>query len=66
MTADSASSGETFGLTRRQEYRAARLVASASTDAADCAQLLAALGIHPADWPALDDHQEAPSPTRSD
>lgn len=53
-------SGETFGLTWHEEYRAARLVASASTDAADCALLLAALGIHPADWPSFDDHREAP------
>lgn len=52
------ASGEIFGLTRHEEYRAARLVASASTDAADCALLLAALGIHPADWPSLDDHRE--------
>lgn len=41
--------GEIFGLSWQQEYRAARLVASASTDAADCALLLAALGIHPVD-----------------
>jgi len=41
--------GEVSGLSGHQEYQAARLVASASTDAADCAQLLAALGIHPAD-----------------
>lgn len=60
MTAAESSSGEVFGLTRQQEYRAARLVASASNDAADCALLLAALGIHPADWPPLDDHEDAP------
>lgn len=37
------------GLTRYQLHRVARVVASASTDATDCALLLAALGIHPAD-----------------
>src|SRR5256885_12289748 len=37
------------GLTWYQHHRAARVVASASTDAADCALLLAALGIHPGD-----------------
>jgi hypothetical protein len=37
------------GLTWQQHHRVARVVASASTDAADCALLLAALGIHPAD-----------------
>jgi hypothetical protein len=37
------------GLSWYQQHRAARLVASASIDATDCALLLAALGIHPAD-----------------
>jgi len=46
---------EVTGLSRHQEYRVARLVASASADAADCAQLLAALGIRPVDWPPLDE-----------
>ncbi|HEY7594483.1 MAG TPA: hypothetical protein VH969_15140 [Actinophytocola sp.] len=50
---------EVSGLSWHQEYRAARLVASSSADAADCAQLLAALGIHPADWPSLDEHPTA-------
>ena len=51
-------SGETFGLTWHQQYQAARLVASASTDAAACALLLSALGIHPADVPLFDGHRE--------
>ena len=50
------AAGEISGLSWQQEYQAARLVASASTDAADCALLLAALGIHPADWPSSDKH----------
>jgi hypothetical protein len=37
------------GLSWYQHHRAARVVASASTDATDCALLLAALGIHPGD-----------------
>jgi hypothetical protein len=37
------------GLSWYQHHRVARVVASASTDATDCALLLAALGIHPAD-----------------
>jgi hypothetical protein len=37
------------GLSWHQQHRVARVVASAATDAADCALLLAALGIHPAD-----------------
>ncbi len=36
-----------FQLSADQERLAARVVASASTDATDCAQLLAALGLHP-------------------
>lgn len=53
------------GLSWHQEYRAARLVASSSADAADCAQLLAALGIHPADWPSFDEHPTAVEPGNS-
>jgi hypothetical protein len=41
--------GYPTGLNRRQLHRAARVVASASTDADDCATLLATLGLHPAD-----------------
>jgi hypothetical protein len=37
------------GLNWYQHHRVARVVASASSDATDCALLLAALGIHPAD-----------------
>lgn len=37
------------GLSWLQQHRVARVVASASTDATDCAMLLAVLGIHPAD-----------------
>jgi hypothetical protein len=37
------------GLSWHQQHRVARVVASAATDAADCAMLLATLGIHPAD-----------------
>ena len=37
------------GLSWYQHHRAARVVASASTDATDCALLLAVLGIHPGD-----------------
>jgi hypothetical protein len=36
-----------FELSSDQERRAARVVASASTDATDCALLLAVLGLHP-------------------
>lgn len=43
------------GLTWHQQCRAARVVASASVDAEDCAQLLAALGLGLADWSSLDD-----------
>lgn len=50
---------EVSGLSWRQEYRAARLVASVSANAADCAELLAALGIRPTDWPSLDEHPTA-------
>jgi lysophospholipid acyltransferase (LPLAT)-like uncharacterized protein len=44
-----------FGLSRHQQHQAARVVASASVDAEDCAQLLAALGLDPADLSSLDD-----------
>jgi len=37
-----------FPLTSDQRYYAARVVASAATDAADCALLLAVLGLDPA------------------
>ena len=37
------------GLSWLQQHWVARVVASASNDAADCALLLAVLGIHPAD-----------------
>jgi hypothetical protein len=37
-----------FALSRRQQCRAVWVVASASTDATDCAELLAALGLNPA------------------
>jgi hypothetical protein len=45
-----------FGLSSDQEYRAARVVASASTDAADCVMLLAVLGLRAAVPLAFDDH----------
>lgn len=41
--------GYPTGLSWYQHHRVARVVASASTDAQDCAQLLDALGVHPAD-----------------
>ncbi|MEU7791111.1 hypothetical protein [Amycolatopsis sp. NPDC049159] len=37
------------GLTPEQRYRGARVVASAATDARDCASLLATLGLEAAD-----------------
>jgi hypothetical protein len=43
-------------LSSDQEYRAARVVASASTDATDCALLLAALGLRAVVSLAFDDH----------
>ena len=43
-----------FELSSDQENRAARVVASASTDAEDCALLLAVLGLHPVRRPAAD------------
>lgn len=49
MTADATARPDTtFNLTWEQEHRAARVVASASVDAADCAMLLAVLGLNPA------------------
>jgi hypothetical protein len=48
-TARGGIEGFPTGLTWQQHHRVARVVASASTDAMDCALLLAALGIHPAD-----------------
>lgn len=53
-TAHGGIDGFPTGLSWYQHHRVARVVASASIDAADCALLLAALGIHPADGlPAL-------------
>jgi hypothetical protein len=47
------------GLSGHQQHQAARVVASASVDAAvdaaDCARLLAALGLEPADWSSSED-----------
>jgi hypothetical protein len=48
-TARGGIEGFPTGLTWYQHHRVARVVASASTDATDCALLLDALGIHPAD-----------------
>jgi hypothetical protein len=48
-TARGGIEGFPTGLTWQQHHRVARVVASASTDAEDCALLLAALGVHPAD-----------------
>lgn len=48
-TARGGIEGYPTGLSWHQHHRVARVVASASADAADCALLLAALGIHPAD-----------------
>jgi hypothetical protein len=45
-----------FGLTSDQEYQAARVVASASTDATDCAMLLATLGLRAPVRATTDDH----------
>jgi hypothetical protein len=44
-----------FPLSSDQEHRATLLVASASTDAEDCAFLLAVLGLRPAHRTAFDD-----------
>ncbi|WP_084434733.1 hypothetical protein [Kibdelosporangium aridum] len=38
-----------YTLNREQRYRGVRVVASAADDSADCLQLLAALGLDPAD-----------------
>jgi hypothetical protein len=45
-----------FPLSSDQQRRATLVVASASTDATDCALLLAALGLNPAPRPTVDDH----------
>lgn len=45
-----------FPLSSDQEHRATLVVASASTDAEDCALLLAILGLRPVHRPAFDDH----------
>lgn len=45
-----------FTLSSDQKRRATLVVASASTDATDCALLLAVLGLRPARRPAFDDH----------
>jgi hypothetical protein len=50
--------GYPTGLTWYQHHRVARVVASASTDATDCALLLAALGIHPADGVEVSDPRQ--------
>lgn len=49
-------------LSREQRYHGVRLVASVAHDAADCRQLLEALGLDPADGqsPAEDDQPEPP------
>jgi hypothetical protein len=44
-----------FPLSSDQEHRATLLVASASTDAEDCAFLLAVLGLRPGNRAAFDD-----------
>jgi len=46
---------DTEALSREQRYRGSRTVASASMDAADCALLLDALGLEPADGLARPD-----------
>lgn len=48
-TARGGIEGFPTGLSWYQHHRVARVVASASNDAADCALLLDALGVHPAD-----------------
>ena len=56
------------GLSWHQQHRVARLVASASIDARDCAVLLATLGIHPADGlpaPPSTPLTDAPTPPAS-
>jgi hypothetical protein len=45
-----------FGLSPDQERRAARVVASASTDVTDCTMLLDVLGLRPSARPAFDDN----------
>jgi hypothetical protein len=45
-----------YALSRYQQHQAARVVATASVDAADCAQLLAVLGIDPTNLSTLDDN----------
>jgi hypothetical protein len=49
-------------LSREQRYNGVRLVASVAHDAADCQELLDALGLDPADGrsPAEDDQPEPP------
>jgi hypothetical protein len=55
--------GYPTGLSWDQHHRVARVVASASADATDCALLLAALGVHPADGlPASSSSTIGPAP----
>jgi hypothetical protein len=49
QTARGGIEGYPTGLSWYQHHRVARVVASASSDATDCALLLAALGVHPGD-----------------
>jgi hypothetical protein len=53
-------SGST-GLTPDQRYHGARVVASAATDARDCASLLAALGLEAADGVADPRRRDIPA-----
>ncbi|HEY3471561.1 MAG TPA: hypothetical protein VGL47_40955 [Amycolatopsis sp.] len=48
-----------MALTPEQRYRGARLVASAASDAEDCASLLAALGLEAADGVSGDHRSRA-------
>jgi hypothetical protein len=50
-----------FALSREQRRRGARLVASSADDAADCAALLATLGLSPADGLTAPDGEPPPS-----
>jgi hypothetical protein len=55
-----------FALSAEQRRRGARMVASAADDAADCAALLATLGLNPADGlAALDGEPTRPGRVRS-
>ncbi len=50
-----------FPLSPEQRRRGARLVASAADNAADCATLLATLGLNPADGLTTPDDEPRPS-----